>query len=51
MNKADYIMLGTVGFLSFFLILKWKEKRKDRFEEEISNLENAVESTASKFSK
>ena len=51
MNKANYIALVGVTFFTFFIIRKWKEKKKDRFEEEIFNLKNAVDSTVTKFSK
>ena len=51
MNKTGYIAVATVSFFSFFIILKWKEKKKkDRFEEEIFNLKNAVDSTINKLS-
>ena len=50
MKKTDYIALATVSIFSFFIILKWKEKKKDRFEEEILNLKNAVEFTIVKLS-
>ena len=43
MNKADYIALVGISLFTIFIICKWKEKKKDRFEEEISNLKNAVD--------
>ena len=51
MNKVGYIALVSVSFFTFFIIRKWKEKKKDRFEEEIFNLKNAVNSTVDKLSK
>ena len=51
MKKTDYIALASVSIFSLFIILKWKEKRKkDRFEEEILNLKNAVDFTIVKLS-
>ena len=51
MKKTDYIALASVSIFSLFVILKWKEKRKkERFEEEILNLKNAVDFTVSKLS-
>ena len=50
MENADYIALVSVSFFTFFIIWKWKEKKKDRFEEEIFNLKNAVDSTINKLS-
>ena len=50
MNKVGYIALVSVSFFAFFIVRKLKEKKKDRFEEEINNLKNAVDS-AVKLSK
>ena len=50
MNKVDYIILVGVSFFSFFIIWKRKDrKKKINFEEEILNLENAVEFTINKI--
>ena len=49
MNKVDYIVLAAASFFSIFIIWKRKEK-KDKFEEEILNLQNAVEFTINKIS-
>ena len=51
MNKADYIAFVGFSLFAFFIIWKQKEKKKVRFEEEINNLKNAVESTIDKLSK
>ena len=51
MNKADYIAFFGFTVRSFIFIWKWKDKKKDRFEEEISNLRNAVEFTIRKQGK
>ena len=51
MNKVGYIALVGVSFFTFFIIRKLKEKKEDRFEEEICNLKNAVDSTVNKLSK
>ena len=55
MNKAGYIALVGVSFFTFFIICKLKKKEdrfeEDRFEEEICNLKNAVDSTVNKLSK
>ena len=52
MNKVGYIALASsVSFFAFFIICKLKEKKEDRFEEEICNLKNAVDSTVNKLSK
>ena len=51
MNKADYIALAGISLFAFFIIWKQKEKKKDRFEEDIFNLKNAVDSTINKLSK
>ena len=50
MNKVDYIVLVAASFFSIFIIWKRKEKKKDKFEEEILNLKNAVEFTINKIS-
>ena len=51
MNKSDYITFFGFTVCSFIFICKWREKKKDRFEEEISNLKNAVEFTIRKQDK
>ena len=52
MNKVDYILVAAVSVFSFFIIWKQKDrKKKNNFEEEILNLENAVEFTIDKISK
>ena len=52
MNKVDYVILVAVSLFSFFIIWKRKDrKKKINFEQEILNLENAVEFTINKISK
>ena len=52
MNKVDYVILATVSFFCFFIIWKRKDrKKKNNFEQEILNLENAVGVTIEKISK
>ena len=43
MNKADYIVLVTLTFFSFYIVWSKKTKKKQiNFDKEISELENAV---------
>ena len=50
MNKADYIVLVTVTFLSFYMVWKRQDKKKrKKFEKEILELKNAVEFAANKI--
>ena len=65
MNKVDYILVAAVSVFSFFIIWKWKNRKKkinfeeeilklekkNNFEEEILNLKNAVEFTIDKIGK
>ena len=51
MNKVDYMIVAAISVFSFFIIWKQKDRRKKKnFEEEILNLENAVEFTIDKIS-
>ena len=52
MNKVDYIILVAATFFSFYIIWGRKDKKKkNNFDKEIFDLENAVEFTAGKFGK